>query len=308
MKRLVAVIGPTAVGKTNLALQLARDFNGELINADSRQVYRFLNIGTAKIRAVDQVEVPQHILDIINPDEPFSLAYYQKLAYKAINNIQKRGKLPILVGGSGQYIWSVIEGWKIPEVPPETNLRQDLEATTKTKGSNALYMELQRVDPITAEKVLPNNVRRIIRALEIYKYTGKPASQLRQKKRPPFRILIIGLTADRAMLYKIIDSRVENMIERGLVEEVNNLLNMGYSLDLPSMSGIGYREMVMFIQGRMSLPDAIQRIKFETHKFARHQYAWFHLNDDRIHWFNICDDIYKDVTGLTKSFIENRVN
>jgi tRNA dimethylallyltransferase len=303
MKCLVAVIGPTAVGKSQLALRLAKDFNGEIINADSRQVYRYMDIGTAKPSHDDLHLIRHHLIDLINPDEAFSLAIYQKLAFEAIEDIQKRHKLPFLVGGSGLYVWSVIEGWKIPPVAPDVEIRHSLEMRAKEEGGYALYQELQKLDQVAATKIMPTNLRRIIRALEICQATGQPVSQLWQKNPPPYPALIIGLTMQRNNLYRKIDSRVDEMIKQGLIDEVKALMAKGYSLDLPSLSGIGYKQIGNFLQGKLDLTAAIQQMKTETHRFARHQYAWFHLNDARIHWLDEHSDIQKEATSLVAAFL-----
>ena len=308
MKCLVAVIGPTAVGKSQFALRLAQEFNGEIVNADSRQVYRYMDIGTAKPDPTEQSLIQHHLIDMITPDESFSLSIYQNLAYKEIQDIQQRNKLPLLVGGSGLYVWSIIEGWQIPQAPPNPEIRRNLETRAKKEGSHALYQELQKLDPIAATKILPGNLRRIIRALEIYELTGCPASQLKNKEAPPFPILIIGLTMQRDDLYRRIDLRVEEMIKQGLVDEVKNLMEGGYDLNLPSMSSIGYQQIGMFLRGELDLAMAIQQIKYDTHRFARHQYAWFRLNDTRIHWFDIHDTIVDESNKLVKSFLFNLKN
>ena len=308
MKCLVAVIGPTAVGKSRLALRLAQDFDGEIVNSDSRQVYRYMDVGTAKPSSADRSLIPHHLIDIINPDESFSLAVYHKLAGEAIEDIQQRCKLPLLVGGSGLYVWSIIEGWKIPQVPPNAQLRHGLETKAKEEGVYALYQELEKADPVAAAKIMPTNLRRIIRALEICQATGQPVSQLWQKQALPFPVLIIGLTTRRDDLYHRIDSRVEEMVKQGLVDEVKDLMARGYSLDLPSMSGIGYRQIGMFLRGELDLPTAVQKMKYETHRFARHQYAWFHLDDARIHWFNISNDTQKQATDLMNAFLSSPQN
>ncbi|MGB8706524.1 MAG: tRNA (adenosine(37)-N6)-dimethylallyltransferase MiaA [Dehalococcoidia bacterium] len=303
MKCLVAVIGPTAAGKSQLALHLAQKLQGEIVNADSRQVYRYMDIGTAKPSHAELSLIPYHLIDLINPDESFSLAIYQKLAFKTIEGIQQRHKLPLLVGGSGLYVWSVIEGWKIPPVPPNAEFRHRLETKAKENGGYTLYQELQKVDPMAATKIMPSNLRRIIRALEICQETGRPVSQLWQKQPPPYPILIIGLTMLRDTLYRRVDSRVDEMIKQGLVDEVKNLMAKGYSLDLPSMSGIGYKQIAMFIQGEMDLTVALEQIKKETRRFARHQYAWFRPGDARIHWLNEYDDMPKEAASLVASFL-----
>jgi tRNA dimethylallyltransferase len=303
MKCLVAVIGPTAVGKSQLALRLAKYFNGEITNADSRQVYRYMDVGTAKPSHYELSLIRHHLIDLINPDELFSLAIYQKLAFEAIEDMQKRHKLPFLVGGSGLYVWSIIEGWKIPPVAPDVEIRHSLEIRAKEEGSYTLYQELQKLDPVAATKIMPTNLRRVIRALEICQTTGQPVSKLWQKKPPPYPVLIIGLTMQRANLYRRIDSRVDEMIKQGLIDEMKALMAKGYSLDLPSMSGIGYKQIGKFLQGQTDLTTAVEQMKNETHRFARHQYAWFHLNDARIHWFNEYNDIQKEATGLITAFL-----
>jgi tRNA dimethylallyltransferase len=303
VKRIITVVGPTAVGKSRLALQLAWKFNGEVINADSRQVYRYMDIGTAKPGRAERSLIPHYLLDIINPNESFSLALYQELAVEAIDNISNRGKTPFLVGGSGLYVWSIVEGWQIPQVPPDAEFRRRLEVRAKAEGSRILYEELQQIDPVAAAKILPDNIRRIIRALEVYKATGKPASKLWQKQAPPFAVLIVGLTTKRDDLYHSIDSRVETMIKQGLVDEVKDLMARGYSLNLPSLSSIGYRQIGMVLQGKLDMLLAIQQMKYETHRFARHQYAWFRLNDDRIHWFDISDDNQENIDALVQAFL-----
>jgi tRNA dimethylallyltransferase len=301
MKTVVAIVGPTAVGKSKLAISIAQRFDGEIVNADSRQVYRYMDIGTAKPSPDDREIVPHHLIDIIAPDESFSVALYQELAYRAIEDIQHRGKLPLLVGGSGLYLWAVVEGWQIPQVPPDPEFRHSLSERAAREGSQVLYEELRRVDPMTAEKMDQRNVRRVIRALEIHRATGLPFSQFQQKRSPPFQTILIGLTTDREELYRIIDSRVDSMLNQGLAEEVQSLIERGYSTDLPSMITLSYKQIGLYLQGKEDLPTAIQQIKFETHRFARHQYAWFHLDDSRIHWFDIKEAIEPAILDLIES-------
>jgi len=307
---VIAIVGPTAVGKSELALHLAQCFPVEIIGADSRQVYRYMDIGTNKPTSAERASVPHHVIDVIEPDEDFSLAMYHQLAIEALKAIQQKGKLPLLVGGSGLYVWSLVEGWKIPQAPPDQQRRRQLEARAEQEGSQSLYQELQDIDPVAAAKIHPSNTRRIIRALEIYHTTGQPPSQLQRKEAPGFPILLIGLTRERSELYKRIDWRVDKMIQMGLVEEVEQLLKKGYSFSLPSMSGIGYKQIGQFLRGEMTLPQAIDKIKYETHRLARHQYAWFRLSDNRIHWFDTSETEAKasivalnKVKGLIEGFI-----
>jgi len=283
---VIVIVGPTAVGKSGLALHLTQYFPAEIISADSRQIYRYMDIGTNKPTPAERASVSHYVIDVVEPDQDFSLSMYHQLANEALKAIQQKGNLPFLVGGSGLYVWSLVEGWKIPQVPPNQKLRHQLEARAEQEGSQRLYLELQDIDPTAAEKINPNNIRRIIRALEIYDATGQPSSRLRRKEVPDFPILLIGLTQERSELYETIDSRVDKMIRRGLVEEVEQLLKKGYSPSLPSMSGIGYKQIVQFLRNEMTLPEAIDRIKYETHRLARHQYAWFRLGDNRIYWFS----------------------
>jgi len=304
LNHLVAIVGPTGVGKSKLALRLARAFKGEIISADSRQVYRHMDIGTAKPSREELSLVPHHLINILNPDEDFNLAQYQELAYRAISDIHRRNKLPILVGGSGMYVWSVLEGWGIPQVPPDLEFRHSLEEKTAKVGKDKLYQELAEIDPVAAQKIDRRNVRRIVRALEVHRDTATPFSQLQYKKAPPFNTLIIGLTADRAELYRRIDLRVDEMIKQGLVAEVEKLVKIGYDFNMSAMSGIGYKQIGMFLDGELTLAAAIQQIKFETHRFVRHQYNWFRLKDNRIQWFDIQSKLDSEITALLAKFMQ----
>jgi len=305
MNRLLAVVGPTGVGKSRLALSLAKALDGEIVSADSRQVYRYMDIGTDKPSPREQASVPHHLIDIVNPDEDFSLAQYQQLAYKAIKDINKRQKLALLVGGSGLYIWSVLEGWQIPAVAPDPEFRRRLEEKAAGEGGDELYRELAQLDPVAAQKIDPRNVRRTIRALEVHRNAEAPISQLRGKKAPLFNTVIIGLTADRPELYRRIDLRVDEMIKRGLADEVKQLIERGYDAGLPAMSGIGYKQIAMYLKGELTLADAVRQTKFESHRLARHQYSWFRLKDVRIGWFDIQKDKEaKILTRLKKDYQE----
>jgi tRNA dimethylallyltransferase len=287
LKQLIAIVGPTGIGKSRLALHLAGLFNGEIVSADSRQVYRYMDIGTAKSSPQEMAAIPHHLINVVNPDEEFSLAQYQELAYQAIENIFQRHRLPFLVGGSGLYVKAVLEGWQIPRVSPDRDFRYNMEKRTNEKNIDGLYQELVRVDPDAASKIDRRNVRRVIRALEVHTKARKPFSELGQKQPPSFDSLIIGLTADRPFLYRMVDRRVDEMMEHGFTREVESLMNKGYDLTLPAMSGIGYRQVGQIIKGELTREAAAQKIKTETHRFIRHQYAWFRLDDEKIHWFDI---------------------
>ncbi len=303
MNHLLAIVGPTGVGKSRLALRLAQTFGGEIVSADSRQVYCHMDIGTAKPTRQELSLVPHHLIDIVNPDEDFSLAQYQCLAYRAIDDIQQRNKLAILVGGSGLYVWSVLEGWGIPQVPPDLEFRRSLEKKAAEVGVDGLYQELMKVDPIAAQRIDRRNVRRVIRAVEVHRNTDTPFSQLQHKQAPPYNTLVIGLTTDRAELYRRIDLRVDEMIKQGLTEEVKKLVKVGYDFNLPAMSGIGYKQIGMFLRGELTSAAAVQQIKFETHRFVRHQYSWFRLKDDRIRWFDIQGKVESEIINTLAKFI-----
>ena len=305
VRRLVAIVGPTGVGKSRVGLRLAREFNGEIVSADSRQVYRQMDIGTAKPTAEEQSLVRHTVVDIIGPTEDFGLAQYQRLAYEAIDDIHRRGRLPFLVGGSGLYVWAVVEGWQIPRVPPDAGFRRSLEKRAAEAGGEGLYQELVAVDPVTAREIDPRNVRRVIRALEVARSGLGTASRLRGKQAPPYQTLVIGLSSGRAELYRRIDSRVDAMIEQGLVDEVKKLNEMGYGSAPPVATGIGYRQIAMFLRGESTLADAIGQMKTETHRLARSQYAWFRLKDERIRWFDLQDEPEAKIRELVAGFIDS---
>ena len=282
--KLVAVVGPTGVGKSSLALSLAREFNGEIVNADSRQVYRYMDIGTAKPTAENRAEVPHHLLDVVNPDQEFNQAIHRQLADTAIADITARGKLPLLVGGSGLYVWAVLEGWEAPPVPPDQAFRGSLALKAEREGDEALFAMLEAADPVAARHIDRRNRRRVIRALEVCQ-SGEQFSRLRRKSAPAYDVLIIGLTMERNRLYWTIDRRVERMVEAGLIDEVRRLREMGYGTELPAMSGIGYRQFSNYLDGQVNREQAVSETKAESRRFARRQFAWFKVTDARIKWF-----------------------
>ena len=285
ISNLLVIVGPTAVGKTALAIDLAQSLEGEIVSADSRQIYRGMDIGTAKPTRQEQSRAPHHLIDILAPDEPYTLAQFQSDAYAAIDDILARGKLPLLVGGTGLYVRAVVEGLRIPRVPPNEELRAQLAA----QNSLALYERLRGLDPDAAARIDPRNVRRTVRALEVCLTTGRRFSELGRASPPPYRITQIGLTMNRPELYARVDARVERMMEQGLVAEVEALVRQGYGWNLPSMSGLGYREMGAYLRGEVPLDEAVMNIKRNTRDFVRRQYAWFRLKDERIRWFGGAD-------------------
>ena len=284
---LLAIVGPTAAGKTAVAVQLAQRLGGEIVNADSRQLYRGMDIGTAKPAAEELGRARHWLVDVADPDEPFSLGRYLDLAGEALQDCWSRDVLPLLVGGTGQYVKALLEGWQVPRVPPDRRLRAELEAIVAREGPQALAEELTRVDPETAATIDLRNMRRVIRALEVYRVTGRPLSSWRDRKPPQFASTVVGLACPRDELYRRIDARVDAMIAAGLVDEVRGLIERGYGCDLPAMSGIGYRQLCQHLAGELSLDEAVARIKTETHRLARMQHAWFRADDPRIHWIDV---------------------
>ena len=300
---LIAIVGPTGVGKTGLAVGLARNLGGEIVSADSRQIYRRMDIGTDKPTEEQRKLVPHHLIDIVAPDQEFTLAQYQESACRAIEDILSRNKVPFLVGGTGLYVRAVLEGFLIPRVKPNLRLRRELGQQAERDGAQAVHARLREVDPEAAARIDPRNVRRVIRALEVYHELKEPISHLQRRKPPPYRTLKIGLTMKRKELYRRIDERVDNMVERGLLAEVQALLAEGYNSDLPAMSGLGYRQMAMYLCGEMDLPTAIRKIKSETHRFVRQQYKWFRPDDQTIHWFDEEDKPYEEIKGSVVAFL-----
>lgn len=274
---LVVIAGPTASGKTGLGIELAIRFDGEVINADSRYLYRGFDIGVAKPDIAERRGVPHHLIDILPPTGEMSLAVYQELAMQAIAGAHGRGRLPLLVGGTSLYVNAVVEGWRIPRVPPNPELRRALAEEAATHGPEWLEDRLRAVDPLAADRAA-GNLRRIIRALEVYRATGAPMSDQEGKGPPPFRALELRLTAPRATLYEKIDARADQLLAAGLLAEVRTLLEGGVPPDAPAMSSIGYRQLLPYLAGEGTLAEAVDRIKHETHRYVRHQETWLRRN------------------------------
>ena len=284
--RLVAIVGPTAAGKTDMAMRLAEraPMAIEVVSADSRQVYRRMDIGSAKPSRAQMERVRHHLIDVVEPDETFSLGRFAFMAKQAIQNANISGKLPVMAGGTGQYAIAVLEGWNVPSVEADPNLRRELENLLNSDGLDALAERLRALDALALESVDARNPRRLIRAIERAS-AGHRTGDKPRRTPPAFDSLTIGLHVERQELYRRIDERVERMVEAGFVAEVRSLLESGYGIDLPSMSGIGYREIAEYLRGDADLDDAIRRTKFRTHRYARSQYNWFKRDDPRIRWF-----------------------
>lgn len=298
---LVVIVGPTAVGKTEISLRLAEALGGEIVSADSRLFYRGMDIGTAKPSREERARVPHHLIDVCNPDETWSLAAFQAAAQEAIANVHRRSRLPFLVGGTGQYIRAVIEGWTAPPQEPDQKLRQVLEKWAGEIGAGELHRRLAILDPVAAARILPGNLRRTVRALEVIFSTGKRFDDQRKKQGSAYSLLIIGLRRPRAEIYQRVDARIEQMLADGLLEEVRNLLLDGYSAQLPTMSAIGYREMAAYLEGKMTLTDAIAAMKSLTHQYVRRQANWFKESDPKIHWFDAGTDCLAEILSLIQS-------
>lgn len=301
---LLVIVGPTAVGKTTLSLYLAERLGGEVVSADSRLFYRGMDIGTAKPTLDERARVPHHLIDIADPDETVGLAQFKELAHGTIAGIHARGRLSLLVGGTGQYVRAVVEGWTPPAVPPDPALRAELEEEARRRGVQALHDRLAALDREAAARIDPRNVRRVIRALEVCLVTGRPFSAQRARRPPPYRTLQIGLTMDRVVLYARADARVEAMMRAGLLEEVRRLVEAGYGWDLPAMSGLGYAQFRPYFEGQATLEAVVAEIKRATRRFIRHQYNWFRPSDRRIRWFDVSRATPEEIEGFVRGWLE----
>ena len=294
---MLALVGPTATGKTALAIHLAERLPVEVVSADSRMVYRWMDIGTAKPSPEELRRVPHHLVDVVDPDEPYSVALYQRQALAAIARIHARGRLPVLAGGTGLYIRAVCDGLRIPNVPPDEGFRAEMEARAAWDGWQALQAALREVDPESAVRIEPRNVRRVIRALEVYRATGVPFSTWQLRDPPAFRTVFVGLDLPREQLYVRIDARVLEQVEAGLIEEVRALAERGYDWTLTSMSGFGYREMGQYLRGEIDRDAAIAAYQQATRHFARRQRTWFRP-DARVQWLDATSATVGDVLAL----------
>jgi len=286
LRRLVAIVGPTAAGKSALALELAEALGGEIVNADSRQVYRGMDIGTAKPSPAERARVPHHLFDIAGPDEGYSLALFQRDARAALHEIWARGAFPWLVGGTGQYVWGLLEAWNVPEVAPNEALRARLADFVEKEGPASLHEMLRELDPVSAGRIEPNNVRRVIRAIEVTRLTGQPFSEWQVHGDPGFEFHVLGVDLPNETLHPRIDARVLEMFDAGFVDEVRELLARGVAPTAPAMSSIGYSQVVRHLAGQCTLADAIAETQRATRQLARRQRQWFRHGDSRITWVN----------------------
>ncbi|MCM1266414.1 MAG: tRNA (adenosine(37)-N6)-dimethylallyltransferase MiaA [Bacteroidales bacterium] len=284
-KPLIILTGPTAVGKTSLSIALAKAIDGEIVSADSMQVYRHMDIGSAKITEAEMAGVPHHLIDVLEPTESFNVVVFQKLAKEAMEKIYERGSIPILVGGTGFYIQAVLYDIDFTENDEDASLRKELAGLAEKEGPEALYERLRAVDPKACESIHANNVKRVIRALEFYEKTGQPISKHNETQRQnvsPYRFAYFVLNEERERIYQKIDLRVDRMMAAGLVEEVQTLKEMGCTRDMVSMQGLGYKEILQYLDGELSLEEAVYRIKRDTRHFAKRQLTWFRREKDVI--------------------------
>ena len=284
-KPLVVLTGPTAVGKTKLSIDLAKALGGEIISADSMQVYKHMDIGSAKITEKEMDGVPHHLIDVLSPFEEFHIVRFQELAKKAVEDIYSRGRIPVFVGGTGFYIQAVTKDIDFTEGEEDKEYREELSRLAAEKGNEFLHEMLRNIDPKSAEEIHANNVKRVIRALEFYKENGFPISQHNEEQKQnetPYNLAYFVLNAPRELLYERIDRRVDEMMENGLMEEVQKLKNMGCRRDMTSMQGLGYKEILSFLEGEVPLEEAVRILKRDTRHFAKRQLTWFRRESDVI--------------------------
>ncbi|MCJ7716684.1 MAG: tRNA (adenosine(37)-N6)-dimethylallyltransferase MiaA [Anaerolineales bacterium] len=302
---LVVIIGPTAVGKTEISLRVAERLNGEIVSADSRLFYRGMDIGTAKPSREDQSLVPHHFVDVAEPDEDWSLAVYLPKSIEVIRNIHKRGNLPFLVGGTGQYIQAVVRGWDLPGIKPDLRLREILRQWAEQIGVDGIRDRLAELDPEAASGIDGPNLRRMIRAMEVILSSGKKFSEQKKAHGSQFQVFQIGLSRTREDLYRRIDLRVDQMVERGLVDEVQALLDKGYMAELSALSAIGYKQIIKFLAGEISKDEAVRLIKSKSHKYVRQQANWFQHDDPDIHWFSAEPDPSEKIINEIQHFLSH---
>ena len=293
--KVVVIVGPTASGKTAVSIELAKKINGEIISADSMQIYKYMDIGTAKPTLDEMQGIKHYMLDVVMPDETFNVAKYKSMAESAIEEILKKGKVPIIVGGTGLYVNTLVDGIEFADVPGDEEYRNELIEKGYREGAMSIYKELEKVDSESAKKIDPNNIRRVARALEIYKVTGKTKTQLdiESRKEVKYDYRLFGMEWDRETLYNRIDLRVDKMIEAGLIDEVRNVTEK-FKISNTAVQGLGYKEVIEYINGHITKEEMIEKIKGETRKYAKRQLTWFRKNKQTI-WLNGLDDIQNNL-------------
>lgn len=309
---LLAIVGPTATGKTELSVRIAQKLGSEIVSADSMLVYRSMNIGTAKPTMAERKGIPHHMIDVADPDEMYNVLIYSRAAGKTLKEIHQRHNLPILTGGTGLYIKAVIDGYNFSEAGSDPELREKLKNECESLGRETLHERLKKIDPETASRLHINDVKRVIRALEVYYLSGKTLSSSSEKaKHTPYKLLMYGLTMDREKLYTRIEERVDKMISAGLVGEVRDLLHSGYSDNLTSMQGLGYKEIILFLKGKISFDEAIELLKKNTRRFAKRQLTWFG-RDSRIMWIDVgvrdIEEVTSEITQTAEGVLKSASN
>ncbi len=299
---IVVITGPTAVGKSAVALELAPRLGAEIVSADSRQIYRYLDIGTAKPTPAEQAAVPHHLIDIVHPDDAYSVAAFKEDADRILLDLARSGKVAFMVGGSPHYVEAVIERLEIPQVAPQAAFRQEMEEYARLHGHERLHQRLRDVDPAGADQIAATNVRRVIRALEVQRVTGSPFSDVGRRRGEPLPALHIAITTERERLYERIDLRLEQQLSDGLLEETRRVLDMGYAPSLPPLAGLVYREAVSVVQGQVSLDEGLRRMKETTHAFARRQYVWFR-RQPQLQWFENGPGLAEQVVGVVERYL-----
>lgn len=297
-KPLLVVCGPTASGKTAISIKIAEEFKGEIISADSAQVYKYMDIGTDKVSVAERKRVKHFMIDVREPYQQFTMADFKREASWAIGDIYRRGKLPIICGGTGLYINSITEDYKLPEAPPNEKIREELQEEYEKKGKDHLYKMLMDLDPATAAKIHPNNVRYVARALEIVLQTKKPIEKGRG--RSPYNVFKVGINWPREVLYGRINKRVDEQIEEGLLNEIKSLLAEGYTEEMPAMSALGYKEYFPYLRGEKPIEECKEELKQNTRNFAKRQFTWFRKEED-IYWIE--PEEFWQLTGLKPDYV-----
>jgi tRNA dimethylallyltransferase len=306
MNKVIVIVGPTAVGKTKVAIKLAQKVNGEIISADSMQIYKYLDIGTAKPTTEEMEGIKHYMIDIVEPDQEYSVAMYKEMALKCIDNVIKNNKIPIIVGGTGLYIKTVVENIEFSETISDWEYRKELSDKAEKEGDEFLHKKLEDIDPEAAAKIHKNDLKRIIRALEVFKYTGKPISyhqQISKQNPSKYEFIMFGLTMNREKLYRRIDQRVNNMIEGGLIQEVKKLIDIGISDKSIAMQGLGYKEMLEYFSGTKTIDEVTDIIKRDSRRYAKRQLTWFRRNAS-INWIDIEEDEKDDALKKIINYLE----